>query len=79
MPASTGVRETSRRIPAQRPITSRMIRQRLLRGSADERMCSGECYFSITTSHGPSAWMKNTASSLPSTFAVWGIFLVRAK
>jgi hypothetical protein len=36
-------------------------------------------YFSITTFHGPSVWMKNTASSLPSTFAVCDALFVRAK
>jgi hypothetical protein len=36
-------------------------------------------YFSITTFHGPSVWTKNTASSLPSTFAECDALFVRAK
>lgn len=43
------------------------------------------CYFrimdptSITTFHGPSAWMKRITSSLPSTFATWAALSVSAK
>lgn len=36
-------------------------------------------YLSITTFQGPSAWMKKTAGSLPSTLATWGALSVRAK
>ena len=68
---------TRRRLPPRRFVTPNWLPGALARTRVSAR--NSQDQGSTTTFQGPSAWMKKTAASLPSTFAVCDTCLVSAK
>lgn len=77
--ASTIASSVSRDDSARGSSSSPARRSSKWRRSGERPRADGRRYFSGTTSQGPSAWMKKTASSFPSTFATWAAFSVSEK